>query len=417
MNHYSTNLLLLLTIAATALPLKTAAAQQVFPPIAQSKSDDSDPVADADFYLQKSETQIAELQTFVDSLQKKNNLQEFPYRPVMFSYRDVQQAFGTLGLAKDQIKQLPDQVGEIKRQIHKRQMQKLQRLNNYLETIRTSLRASLDPQAFSNLKADAVRFRGFGIMLANLDSFKTDPTLIAAIYRQLPSAQQEVDRVKAEYDLLIRQKTIAGVQLTGLDRYFQSKQKSFLAVAKQNQQALPQQIKGSLDQITKQLKQPASQESDRSKASIDLRTQLRKTKADLELLEALDPQASKFMMPQRKQLLDLQVRLQNTVPSDSYAGNDRDDLLNAVAISDQKPVFTKIRIPATKWARRTYWQYNGLRWKEIDRSVLQFYVLPPSDGNTSSGWQEYLFTKDHLNNDEISVQSVQYKLDAQASAP
>ena len=73
MNYYSTNLLLLLTITTTTLSLNAAAAQQVFPPIAQSKSDDSDPVADTDFYLQKSETQIAELQAFVDSLKKKNN--------------------------------------------------------------------------------------------------------------------------------------------------------------------------------------------------------------------------------------------------------------------------------------------------------------------------------------------------------
>ena len=110
MNHYTTNLLLLLTIAATALSLNTATAQQVFPPIAQSKSDDSDPVADTDFYLQKSETQIAELRAFVDSLKKKNNLQEFPYRPVMFSIVDVRQAFHTLGLAKDQIEQLPNHI-------------------------------------------------------------------------------------------------------------------------------------------------------------------------------------------------------------------------------------------------------------------------------------------------------------------
>ena len=400
MNHYTTNLLLLLTIAATALSLNTATAQQVFPPIAQSKSDDSDPVADTDFYLQKSETQIAELRAFVDSLKKKNNLQEFPYRPVMFSIVDVRQAFHTLGLAKDQIEQLPNHISGTKLTMYKRQTRQLQRLNNYLETARTRLRDSLDPQAFPDLKADAVRFRGLGIMLANLDSFKTDPTLAAAIYRQLPFAEQEVDLLKIQYDLLIHQKTTPGIQLTGLDRYFQSKRKSFLAVAKQNQQALPQQI-------TKQLKQLASQGSDQSEASVDLRTQLRKTEADLELLEALDRQASESMTPQRKQLLDLQVRLQNTEPLDNYAGKDRDDLLKALAVSNHKPTFTKIHIPATKWTRRTYWQYNGIQWREIDRSVLPFYVLPSSDGNASSDWQEYSFAKDHLNDDEISVRRVQ----------
>ena len=407
MNYYSTNLLLLLTITTTTLSLNAAAAQQVFPPIAQSKSDDSDPVADTDFYLQKSETQIAELRAFVDSLKKKNNLQEFPYRPVMFSIVDVRQAFHTLGLAKDQIEQLPDHIRGTKRTMYKRQTRQLQRLDNYLETARTGLWDSLDPQAFPNLKADAVRFRGLGIMLANLDSFKTDPTLAAAIFRQLPFAEQEVDLLKVQYDLLIRQKTTPGIQLTGLDRYFQSKRKSFLAIAKQNQQALPQQIKDSLDQITKQLKQPASQGSDQSEASVDPRTLLRKTKADLELLEALDRQASESMTPQRKQLLDLQVRLQNTEPLDNYAGKDRDDLLKALAVSNHKPTFTKIHIPATKWTRRTYWQYNGIQWREIDRSVLPFYVLPSSDGNASSDWQEYSFAKDHLNDDEISVRRVQ----------
>ena len=206
--------------------------------------------------------------------------------------------------------------------------------------------------------------------------------------------------------MLIRQETTAGIQLAGLDRYFQSKRKSFLAVAKQNQQALPQQIKDSLDQIAKQLKQPALQDREQSKTSIDLRTQLRKTKADLELLETLDPQATKFMAPQRKQLFDLQVRSQNTVPSDNYAGKDRDDLLKTLALSDHKPAFTKIRIPATKWTLRTYWLYNGRRWREIDRSVLLFYGLT-GDGNTNSEWQEYLFAKDHLNNDKISVQRLQ----------
>ena len=138
MNHYSTNLLLLLTIAATTLLVNTAAAQQVFPPIAQSKSDDSDPVADADFYLQKSKTQIAELQAFVDSLKKKNNLLEFPYRPVVFSIRDVRHAFQTLSQANDQIKRLPKHVGKIKILMHQRLTRQLQRLDNYLKTVRTS---------------------------------------------------------------------------------------------------------------------------------------------------------------------------------------------------------------------------------------------------------------------------------------
>ena len=388
------------------MPLNTAAAQKVFPPIVQSKSDDSNPIADADFYLQKSKTQITELQAFVDSLQKKNNLQEFPYRPVMFSKRDVRQAYHTLSQANDQIKQLPDHIGGIKQQTHKRLTLKLQRLDNYLETVRTGLEASLDLQAFPDLKADAVRFRGLGIMLANLDSFKTDPTLAATIYRQLPIAKEEVTRQMVEYDLLIRQETIPGIQLTGLDRYFQSKRKSFLAIAKQNQQALPQQIKNSLNQITKQLKQPASRGSGENETPIDLRAQLHKTEASLKLLEALDSQASKFMMPQRKQLLELQVRLQNTEPADNYVSSDRDDLLKALTFSDHKPASTKIRIPAAEWTRQTYWQYNGLQWRQIDQSILRLYVLPPNNGNARSQWQEYLLSRDHLNDDELSVRSV-----------
>ena len=406
MNHYSTKLLLLLTIAVATLPLNHASAQNVFPPIAPAKSNNSDPSADADFYFQKTKTQIAELKAFVDSLQKKNSLQEFPYRSVMRSLRDVQQAYATLDQADALIGQLPNHTGENKRLLHKRLTRKLQRLDNYLETVRTGLQASLDPQAFPNLKTDAVRFRGFGISLSNLDAFKTDPTLAATIYRQLPVAERDVDRLKADYDLLIRQETIPGIQLAGLDRYFQSKRKSFLAIAEQTRQALPQRIKNSLDQITEKLKQPTPQQSDQSEASIGLRTQLRKTKADLKLLGVLDPQVAESMASERKQLSDLQARLQKTKPSDNYTGKDRADLLEVLTLSDHKPAANKIRIPSTKWTRQTYWHYNGLQWREIDRSVLSFYVLAHRDGDARLDWQEHFFTKDHLNNDEISVRSV-----------
>jgi len=286
---------------------------------------------------------------------------------------------------------------------HQQLTRKLQRLDNYLETVRTILEASLDPQAFPDLKADAVRFRGLGIMLTNLDSFKTDPTLATAIYRQLPSAQQEVDRILSKYDLLVRQETIPGIQLAGLDRYYQSKLKSFQAIAKQNQQALPQQIENSLNQI----KQPALQSNGSNESPVDLQTQLRKINDNLELLEVLDPQASRLMMPQRKQLLELQARFQDIEPADNYSGNDRDDLLKTFAFFDHQPAGNNIRIPTTEWTRRTYWQYNGLQWREIDRSILRFYVSPPNSGNARSQWQEYSFSKDHLNDDKISVQSVQ----------
>ncbi len=342
MNHFPTNLLLLLT--AVVLPLNIAAAQ-VFPPTAQTKSNDSDPVADADFYLKKSETQIAELQTFVDSLRTKNDLQQFPYRPVMFSKRYVQQAAHTLGLAENQIDQLPDNTHGDKRYLHKRLSRRLRHLRNYLQAARTSLQASLEPKAFPNLKSDAVRLRGIGMMLANLDSFETDPQLAATIHRQLPAAQQEADRVAAKYDLLIQQETIAGLQLAGLVRYFDSKRKSFEAIAKQKQQALP----------------PQNQNTDQNQNPI-------------------------------------------AHPTDNYTGDDRKELLTTVALSAGDPKSATTRIPANRWKRQTYWQYKQQQWREIDQSVLTAYSLPHKTTNQqSTRWQAFQLVKDHLNDDAISV--------------
>ena len=403
MSHHPTTNLILLIIAIAALPLKSGVAQNLSP-VVQAKNDASDPVTDADFYLQKSVAKIAELQTFVNSLRSKSSLRQLPYRPVMLSKRDVKQAFYTLDLAKVEIDQLPDHIRAGQLRQYQQLKRQAEQLKQYLTVARTGIQAVLDPKGFPDLKADAVRFREIGTMLANIDSFKTDPDLAATIFRQLPIAQKEADRIVAKYDLLIQQRTIAGIQLTGLNRYFASKRKSFEAIAKQQLLILPPQIKDSLEQAAKKLRQPG-QGTGASGQLTDLRVQLQKTTADLKLLKAIDPQTSDFSLSQRKKLVDLQSRLQETKPSDNYAGDDRDELLTAFSPLAAKLDLSSVHVPAKNWTRRSYWQYNDGQWLKIDQSVLAVYVLPNKNVSkeASSNWLQYWLTKDHLSDDAISI--------------
>jgi len=122
------------------------------------------------------------------------------------------------------------------------------------------------------------------MMLANVDSFQTDPDLAATIFHQLPVAQREADRIVNKYDDLI------GIQLAGLSRYFASKRKSFEAIASQQQQSLRPQIKNNLEQIAKQLRRQG-QGTGSNKELIGLRDQIQKVDTDLKLLKTIDPQA------------------------------------------------------------------------------------------------------------------------------
>ena len=405
MSHHPTTNLILLIIAIAALPLNIGVAQNVSP-VVQTKNDVSDPVTDADFYLQKSVAKITELQTFVNSLRSKSSLRQLPYRPVMLSKRDVKQAFYTLDLAKVEIDQLPDHIRAGQLRQYQQLKRQAEQLKQYLTVARTGAQAVLDPKGFPDLKADAVRFRGIGMTLANVDSFQTDPDLAATIFRQLPVAQQEADRIVNKYDILIKQRTIAGIQLAGLSRYFASKRKSFEAIASQQQQSLRPQIKNNLEQIAKQLRRQG-QGTGSNKELIGLRDQIQKVDTDLKLLKTIDPQALDLTLSLRKKLIDLQARLQKTEPSNNYVGDDRDDLITAFSPMAAKLDLANLRIPAKNWTRRSYWQYNDEQWLKVDQSVLTVFVLPSKNVSqaATSGWLQYRLTKDHLDDDTIFIGS------------
>ena len=408
MYHLLTTKLLLWIFAISVLPLSSVVGQ-VLPPVAPPQSIESDPATDADFYLDKAAAKIAEIKTFAQSLGSKTNSQSYPFRPIVFSKRDTKQAIHTLEMAKDQIDRLPDDQRIARLRRHRRLSQQARRWSNYLTAVRTSLQASLSPKTFPNLKTDAVRFRGLGVMLANIDSFETDPELAAAIIEQLPAARLEANRIAIKYDSLVQQETIAGLQLAGLDRYFESKRKSFEAIVKQQQQTLPGRIKGELASFQKALLSRSERRLSTAEASnsdakpVELRSQLRKIKADLDLLEAIDTQSSTLLLTYRKQLFDLLVAVQKVEPADLYVGDDRDDLLKAMVVLGVKPDSDAIRIPGTKWMRRTYWRVIDDRWQKIDRSVLEVYLLSKDVEDANPSWLRFLLTKDHLRKDAISA--------------
>ena len=363
MNHHlSITKLPLLIVAVAMLPLNFADGQAQ-PPVAPAPTVDSDPATDADFYLDKAAAKITEIQTFVDSIKTNTDLRQYPFRSVAYSQRDAGQAFETLKLAKTQIDLLSDVANADKLRRHRQLSRRASRLAKYLKSIRTSLQFSLDPSAFPALRADAARFRGIGMMLANTDSFESDPQLAATILKQLPAAQQEANRIAAKYDLLIQQRTIAGMQLAGLERYFESKRKSFEAIVKQQQQILPERIKKNLSVANEALRsrgerrQSPSQNSAAIEKPLGLRSQLRKISADLNLLETIDPRSSRFWLTYHKQLDDLKVAVQNIEPADGYAGEDRGDLEKTISRFSRQDL---VRIASVFQARLGLGRLSGV---------------------------------------------------------
>ena len=408
MSHPLTTKISLLILAIAILPLSFANAQST-PEVAPVQNFQPDPATDADFYLDKAAVKIAELQTFVESIRGKTGLRQYPFRPVVFSKRDTNQAFEILKLAKVQIDLVSDNTNTDRRRRHQRLSRQAVRLSTYLTRIRTSLLASLNPKAFPDLKADAARFRGIGTMFANIASFESDPQLAATLLQQLPAAQQEANRIIAKYDLLIQQETIAGLQLVGLKRYFDSKRKSFEAIVKQQQQVLPERIKKNLSVASKALLSPSerrlvtSESIEEQKKQVELHRLLRKIEAEINLSETIDPQSSASLRDLRQQLVDLKVAVRKIEPADVYVGEDRDDLTKLIMFTRSQPGVVNIRIPSKKWKRRTYWRFDGVQWLAIDRSILQAYLLATEANDASAGWQGFLLEKDHLNKDAITV--------------
>ena len=404
MDLLSTTKFLLWSFAVTIVPLNLTVAQS--PPVAPTQKVASDPATDADFYLDKATAKVAELKTFVESFRNKTDLRQYPFRPIVFSKRDTQQARSTLKLAKAQIDQLADPDNAARVQRYRSLARQTERLDNYLTRVRTNLLATLDPKAFPDLKADATRLRGFGMMLANIDSFDSDPELAATIVEQLPAVQQEVNRITTKYDLLIQQETIAGLQLAGLERYFESKRKSFKAIAKQQRQVLPKRIKSglTLSQETLTDRQQTSRRIVAGNKRVELLSQLQNIKADIKLLEAIDRLSTAFLLDSRQQLSDLMVAARKIEPADLYVGDDRDNLVKAILFSRAQPSVVNVRIPSKNWNRQTFWRFDGVQWLAIDRSVLQAYLLVKEGDDANLGWQGFVLTKDHLNRDAITVQ-------------
>ena len=385
------------------MPLNFACAQA--PAVESTQTVASDPATDADFYLDKADVKVAELQAFAKSLQSKTDLRQYPFRPVYFSKRDIDQTRRTLDLAKAQIELLSDDANADRLQRYRRLSRRTERLSNYLMRIRTNLLALLNPNSFPDLKTDADRLRGIGMMLANIDSFESDPQLAATIVKQLPAAQEEAKRITAKYDLLIRQETIAGLQLVGLKRYFDSKRKSFEAIVKQQQQVLPERIKDNLGLAKETLgpKRASPGGRDKSEIWVTLNRRLRAIQADVKLLETIKPNASAIFFSQLDQIINLRIVVKKLKPADLYVGDDRDDLVKAILLSGVKPDSDRLRIPDKNWKRQTFWRFNSGQWQKIDRSVLEVYVFAKIPDDSILNWHRFVMTKDHLNKDSISA--------------
>ena len=102
---------------------------------------------------------------------------------------------------------------------------------------------------------------------------------------------------------------------------------------------------------------------------------------------AKEVEAMQASLDQREKSLAELIIQQNPLPSDRYAGGDRDQVV-AVAVDawkHQQKDFEVLasRIPSEVWSRETLWQYSNGTWYYVDRSRLQVQLLVADEKDDS----------------------------------
>jgi len=258
----------------------------------------------------------------------------------------------------------------------------------YFAPLSQQLNDLINPANYPNLATDLKRLTELSAMYYDAMKLQSDRPQAIAVLTQAAAAQEEAVRIAQVYMPLMVQQTEEGKRVEGAGNSFLSNLNAFQAVAEQERQNLPAQIRGDLAEANR-IAQEATAEQKPLLFTGGVPQHMGFANDKLALYKVLDPRqapalekevsAMESSLANSEQSLAQLIIQQNPLPADRYTGPDRAEVVEVAtdAWTHQQKNFKVLasRIPSENWSRETLWQYSNGTWYYVDRSKLQVQLI------------------------------------------
>jgi len=371
----------------------------------------------ARFNLNEVEGNLAALDELIAKFDATEDKTMIDHREVASAIATLQNAQRKWGFARDSLVQLPENGrGVAEQRLRFSQYEaRMSAMAQKLRPLSEFMARLIDPASYPTMQEDLERMSELSRMYRDGMEFAQRPEAAIAAVEVQEAMQAEIQAYATRYLPLMRQATAEGKRLEGVGNGLLQNYQAFLAAAEQQKVSLPEEIRGHLAEADAYADQAVAEQKPLFfTGGIPQQVDFAETK--LSVYEALDPEAGAEMqaeidafketLAQRAKSLERLIINENEMPSDRYAGPDR-QRLNQRAIDKWRQLepdaeVLTVRIPREQWNRSVKWTYSNGTWYKTDVSKLQAQVIVKHDDELAVIRPVNLYLN-HLNNDELTA--------------
>lgn len=403
------------------------------PKPAQTKEPEADPNAKvrldyrqedqlngARFNLNQVEGYNRALSELVNKIQSVENKDTVDHRELLRAMETISEARRKAGFAAESLKPLPANgrgVEEEQARLNAA-IESANAAEAYLRPIHSRLQQIINPANYPDANADLDRIRGLSTMFGSTHVFQSDRKSAADIYAQAPAAKQEMIKLAQKYQLLMIQRTDLGKRIEGAGNAMLANHAEFLALAEQQRQSLPAEIREHLAEANRYA-DDAVREQKPLFFTGGIPQRLEWVDDKFALYEVLDPDnapelgeeiaQTKASIKQRQKSLAEKIIRENRLYPDRYPGADKKTLVEKAKSRwlDYQPdaEILKVVMPIEHWKRTPKWTYSNGTWYFSDTSKIQAHVIVKHDNRLAVIRPVNLWI-DHTAQDKLTANSV-----------
>ncbi len=364
------------------------------------------------------------LYELVNQIQGVENKDTVDHRKLVQALNTISEAKRKAGFANDSLVQLPANGQGVEEEQTRLDSARANTkgAEDYLTPIHTRLQQVINPANYPNFRADLERIRGLSSMFGSTYVFQSDRPAAADVYKQAPAAKQELIRIAQTYQLLMIQQTEQGKQIEGAGNGMLSNHAEFLALAEQQRQSLPGEIREHMGEANQYAEQAVNEKKPlfftggipQRMDWVDDKFALYEV-LDTENAPALGKEIEQFKasLKQRQKALSDLIIEQNRLAPDRYTGADKKTLIKKASDRwldyEPKAKILKVVMPIEQWKRSPKWTYSNGTWYFSDTSKIQAHVIVQHDKKLAVIRPVNLWI-DHTSQDKLTANSV-YDID------
>ncbi|MEM9751802.1 MAG: hypothetical protein AAF916_00285 [Planctomycetota bacterium] len=371
----------------------------------------------ARFHLREVQGNVAALMPMLEQFRAVEDQLTVPHADVSSAIATINNAKRKAGFVADNLKQLPEDgtgVANVANDLNTANAQ-VSVAADYFAPLHAKLQTLINPANYPELEPDIKRLRELSAMYARPEILQTDMPQAIAVLNQARPAHEEVVRTAQKYRDFLKQTTPDTQRLEGVGNGFFNTWQRFLNASQERAGVLPGEIRSLMTEIN-QIADEAVENQKPAFFTGGIPQQMGFAEERLALLETLQPDAA---APLRAELTQLQFDLAdkakslealiiqtNPLPSDNYAGPDRDAVIERAvdAWTHQQSDFEvlTVRIPRENWKRRTMWEWFNGASHYVDKSRLQVQLILADPANPDQAIiQPINMIRDHQDGDSV----------------